>query len=191
MRSRPDHSDAVQCLSARFPLLAMLPAAMAVMGLAIGCSQPAGVPAAAGKTTAHDHDHDHDHDDHDHDDHDDDHGHGHPTTLAGAVDAIHSRLASLEKAFKDHDHDEADAIVHEIGHLLDDGEELLAKAPEAVAAKARGAWNELGDCLADVDEKLHAGGDDKDAVKAAYEAVKKKIDSAVESLREHTSSSGK
>jgi len=185
MPCRPDHSDAVKCRETRFPLLAMLPAAMAVAGFAIGCSQPASVPASAGKTAAHDHDHDHD--DHD-DDHGHDHDHDHPTTIGGAVDAIHSRLASLEKAFRDNDHDEADAIVHEIGHLLDDGEDLLAKAPEAVAAKARGAWNELGDCLADVDEKLHAAGDDRDAVKAAYEAVKTKIDAAVESLRGHVRS---
>lgn len=189
MPCRPDQSSPANCRTNRFLLLAMLPATVAVLGVAVGCSQPARVPAAAGKT-AHDHDHD-DHDHDDHGDHGDDHGHEHPTTLAGAVDAIHSRLVSLEKAFKDHDHDEADAIVHEIGHLLEDGDELLAKAPEAVAAKARGAWNELGDRLADVDEKLHAAGDDKDAVKAAYEAVRTKIESAVEALREHARSSGK
>lgn len=166
-----------------------------VVAVAVGCSgKPA--PTTAAKTGSHDDDHEHgdDHDDHEHDD---DHGHEHPTTLAGAVEAIGSRLASLEKVFTgkefaDKHLDEADSLVHEIGHLLEDGDELLEKVPEAVAAKARDAWNELDDCLGDLDEKLHAAGDDKKkAVKEAYEAVKARIGSAMESLRSHAKSAGK
>lgn len=155
--------------------------ALIVVGVAIGCGQTgAPTPSAAKKAKSHDHDHGH-HDDHDHD-------HEHPATLGEAVDRIGTMLASLEKAFKDDDHDKADSIVHAIGHLLDDGEKLLAKSPETIAAKARGAWEELGDCLADVDETLHEKGEDKSAVNKAYEGVKARIGSAIDALRVHAKS---
>lgn len=185
---------AAKCRRRRFPSLPLLAFAFAVLGVSGGCSQPAPHSAAA---TKHADDHEHAHDDGDHGDHDhhdndhaDDHGHEHPTTFAEAVDAIGSRLASLEKAFTDDDHDEADAIVHEIGHLLEDGEELLAKVPAGVAAKAREAWNELGDCLDDVDERLHAADDDRNGVKTAYEAVKDRVGSAIKALRVQANSDG-
>lgn len=180
MPCQPDHPCVAEIRNARFPILAVAFIACAAL---IGCSQPASAPPTAMKTgnaTA-----SHDHDDHDHDD---GHDHEHPTTLAGAVEAIGSRLVSLEKAFAKDDHDEADSLVHEVGHLLEDGEELLAKVPEAVAAKARDAWKEVEDCLADVDEKLHDAGDDKAAVKKAYEAVKDRISTAIEALRGHVKS---
>lgn len=184
----------MSCRTARPPLPPMAIIALTVVGVAVGCGQTATVtPSAAkkgGKPEARAHDHDH------HDDHGHDHGHDHPATLGDAVDRIGKMLASLEKAFMEDDHDEADSIVHEIGHLLEDGEGLLAKAPEAVAAKARGAWKELGDCLADVDEKLHEAADGKDAgdgksaVKKAYEGVKARIGLAIDALRGHVKSAG-
>lgn len=162
---------------------------LTIVGLAVGCG-PTGTatPPAVKKAKSHDHDHGH-HDDHDHD-------HEHPATLGEAVDRIGTMLASLEKAFKDNDHDKADSIVHAIGHLLDDGEKLLAKSPETIAAKARGAWEELGDCLAEVDEKLHDSADGKDAgdgksaVKKAYDGVRARIGSAIDALRDHAKSAG-
>lgn len=173
----------MSCRTSRLSLPPVAIVALIVVGLAVGCGQTGtATPSAAKKAKAHAHDHDH------HDDHDHEHGHEHPTTLGDAVDRIGTMLASLEKAFKDDDHDEADEIVHEIGHLLDDGEKLLAKTPEAVAAKARGAWKELGDCLADVDETLHDKGEDKSAVKKAYEGVKARIGSAIDALRGHAKS---
>ena len=190
-----------------FPGVSIAAVAIVSFTMAAGCGGPAAprVSKTGDKPMAQKHDHDHDdhdheHDDHDHDHghehgdhdhgHDDDHGHEHPTTLAAAVDAIGSKLASLDKAFTDADHDEADAIVHEIGHLLEDGGKLLSKAPQAVAAKAAGAWKEIDDCLGDVDEKLHEAGDDKEAVKKAYDAVKDRIGSAIDALRDHLKSAG-
>lgn len=171
------------CRTARLPLPPITIVALTLVGVAVGCG-PTGTPTPSTAKNAKSHAHDHDH----HDDHDHKHGHEHPATLGDAVDRIGTMLSSLEKAFKDDDHDEADAIVHEIGHLLEDGEKLLAKAPEAVAAKARGAWKELDDCLADVDEKLHDKGKDKSAVKKAYEGVKVRIGSAIDALRGHVKS---
>lgn len=184
------------CRTARLPLPTPAIASLAVVGLtivgfAVGCG-PTGTatPPAVKKAKSHAHDHGH------HDDHEHDHDHEHPATLGDAVDQISTMLASLEKAFKDDDHDKADSIVHAIGHLLDDGDKLLAKSPEAIAAKARGPWKELGDCLADVDEKLHDAADGKDAgdgksaVKKAYEAVKARIGSAIDALRDHAKSAG-
>lgn len=174
---------------ARATFAPMVIVALTVVGVAVGCGQTGtSTPSAAKKTKSHSHDHDH------HDDHEHEHGHEHPATLGDAVDQIGTMLASLEKAFNDDDHDKADSIVHAIGHLLDDGDKLLAKTPEAIAAKARNAWEELGDCLADVDEKLHDAadgkdaGDDKAAVKKAYEGVKARIGSAIDALRAHVKS---
>lgn len=156
--------------------------------IAIGCAEqrPPQTASKAGKQ-AHEADgkHDHDHDAEDHDPHE------MPDSLAEAVGRVKAVAASLEKAFADGAEDRADELVHEAGHLLEHAEELLAKAPEAVAAAAREGWGELSKCLEAVDEKLHGSDEEKAAAGKAYESVKDRLKAAIESLEKAHAAGGK
>lgn len=144
----------------------------AVATITMGCAeQPRPQTASSG---THEHDHAHDADDHD--------PHEHPETLAEAVGRVKALAASLEKAFADGAEDRADELIHEAGHLLEHAEELLSKAPEAVASAAREGWDELSKCLEGVDEKLHGSDEEKAAAGKVYESVKDRLKAAIESL---------
>lgn len=172
-----------------------LPAVVAIGCLAVlGCSPaaPPARPGAAARPTrpAADHDHDDDHD-HDHDhaaekgpkkgDHDD-HDHDHPETLAAGVAELAKMWGGIKTALKGGKLDEADDLVHEVGHLLEDLPGLVAKTKPAESAAEAGkkAIDEIFACFETIDTAVHAG--EEEAKKLDLDGLATKIESAFESL---------
>lgn len=166
--------------------------------LAIGClvvfgcgpAAPPARPAAAGRPARPEADHDHDHEhDHDHaaakagnkDDHDD-HDHAHPETLAAAVAELEKMWGGIKTALKGGKLDEADDMVHEVGHLLEDLPDLLAKSKPAEDAAQAGkkAIDEVFACFESIDTAVHAGADE--VQKLDLDGLAPKIESAFKSL---------
>jgi hypothetical protein len=170
-----------------------LPAGLALIGLTIiGCGQaatparPARPPRPAAADAGHDHGHGHDHDDHDakaamkEDDHHDDHAH--PETLAEGMTAVGTKWTGIRTALQGGKFDEADDMVHEIGHLLEDLPELLAKAkpPADVAEGAKKAIDEIFACFEAIDIALHTG--EEEAKKLDLDGLSSRIEAAMASL---------
>ena len=160
----------------------------------LGCA-PAAPPVRseaarpARPAAGHDHDHDHDHaaekaakkDDHDHD-----HDHAHPETLAAGVAELEKMWGGIKTALKGGKLDEADDLVHEVGHLLEDLPGLLAKSKPAedVAEAGKKAIDEVFACFESIDTAVHAG--EEEAKKLDLDGLATKIESAFKSLSGQT-----
>lgn len=172
-----------------------LPAGLALIGLTIiGCGQaatparPVRPPRPAAADAGHDHGHGHDHDD-DHgakaamkDDDHDDHGHAHPETLAEGMNSVGAKWTGIRTALQGGKFDEADDMVHEVGHLLEDLPELLAKAepPADVSEGAKKAIDEIFACFEAIDTALHTG--EEEAKKLDLDGLSSRIEAAMASL---------
>lgn len=166
--------------SGLLPLLAM--GCLVVIGCA-PAAPPAPKAGLAVARPAADHDHDHDHaakekDDHDHDDHD----HAHPETLAAGVAELTKMWGGIKAALKGGKLDEADDMVHDVGHLLEDLPELLAKSKpsEDVAEAGKKAIDEVFACFEAIDTALHAG--EEEAKKLDLDGLTTRVEAAFTSL---------
>jgi hypothetical protein len=138
----------------------------------MGCSaaNPPAAPAAQSK----------------HDDHGHDHGHDHPETLAEGVAGLRKLFAGLKVtlAAEKVDADDADEVVHGIGHLLEDLRGIAAKATLGDEAKAAAtkALDELEDCFGKVDEAFLDGDDQAQPPAQVLASVAERIEAAIKSL---------
>jgi hypothetical protein len=142
-------------------------AASIILGGALcGCGPAAAPPAKPAPAAVAHRDHaEHDHADHDHD---------HPTTLAGAVVEVEKAWKQIRDALKAGDRDAADDKVHEVGHLLEDCESLVAKQPAAAREAAKQGVEEIFDCFDTLDAALH--GDDDAWKKIDVDGIGKRLD---------------
>lgn len=168
-------------------------ASVAALGclVAFGCgpaAAPRPVRPARPAAAADDHDHGHKHD-HEHgsksakkDDHDDDHEHAHPETLAEGLVAVEKMWTGIRTALKAGKLDEADDMVHEVGHLLEDLPALLEKAklPAAVTEAGKKAIDEIFSCFESIDTALHAG--EEEAKKLDLDGLSSRIEAAFKSV---------
>ncbi len=152
--------------------LAAIVACTSLCGLLVlagGCTPAATPPAATPDSqAAHDDHDDHDHDGHDHGDkklpdaselaelHDE---HVHATSYNQSVEMLESMVTKARAAKEKDDHDSLDNTVHEIGHALEDVNDLATKDSLDAAAKEKiaEAVEILMDAFGKVDEKLHGG----------------------------------
>lgn len=147
-----------------------------------GCSRAPEAPQTSAPKPAAPagHDGDHDHDDHGHD-----HGdHEHPRTLSAGA----RRLAVLAASVKDHlaaeARDDADAAVHDMGHLLEDLQELVRTSDLAVDAKAAAtkALDDLFECFDALDASLHAEPGKGESPAEVHASVARRIGAAIGAL---------
>lgn len=159
-------SSASRCLSAVF-----LTAALALTGC-----EPAAPPAATtAQKAAHGHDHDHGHADHDH-----------PETLAEGVAQLAEAVAAVEKHLASGATDEADEVVHGVGHIIEDIQGLLPKenlTAEAKAAAAK-ALDEVFECFDKLDTALHAPAGKAAPPAEVHAGLKNRIDTAIKTLKD-------
>ena len=157
-------SSAFRCLS-----VVSITAALA------GC-EPAAPPAAkTAPQAAHGHDHDHGHADHDH-----------PETLAAGVAQLAEAAAAVEKHLASGATDEADDVVHGVGHIIEDIQGLLPKenlTAEAKAAAAK-ALDEVFECFDKLDTALHAPAGKGEPPAEVHAGLKSRIDAAIKSLKD-------
>jgi gas vesicle protein len=136
-------------------------------------------PTPPQKTTAQNdsHDHDHDHGDHDH-----------PETLAAGIAELETTINAVATKLASGKRDAADDALHVAGHLIEDLHGLLDGDQELSAeARAAGkkALDELFDCFDKLDTAMHAGADEaKESVADVHAAVKERIETALESLKD-------
>lgn len=107
-----------------------------------------------------------------------------PGTYAEAVKEIDELRTAIKDALAKNDIKSADEPLHEVGELLLEGDIVgLAKKAsldEAKQGEIKKAVDELWECFDKVDQKVH------NAKKGAtYEEVSDKIDTALETLRQH------
>ena len=168
----PRHSRLPSCL---------LPAIAGAMLAwpAPGCApaKPTPPQKTAAQNDSHDHDHDHDHGDHDH-----------PETLAAGIAELETTINAVATKLASGERDAADDALHAAGHLIEDLHGLLDGAQELSAeARAAGkkALDELFDCFDKLDTAMHAGADEaKESVADVHAAVKERIETALESLKD-------
>jgi hypothetical protein len=155
--------------------------AIVVGAMLAGCTEPqppaAPRPAAVARAHAHDHDHGHgksaakaaDHGDHQH-----------PHTLAAGVAEIQSLWGKVRTAIGKGDRDQADEHVHEVGHLLEDLEGLLAAVPEEAREGGKKAMEEIFDCFDTLDTAFHGAEDDWK--KVDLDALSPRLEAAFKTL---------
>jgi hypothetical protein len=165
----------------------------------VGCN-PTTPPVAPAKPVAaahadHGHDHgkedSHDHGkktDKDHADHDDP-DHAHPKTLAAGVLELEAMWGQVKESLKAGDRDKADDKVHEVGHLLEDFEGLLAKEKAEAQEAGKKATEEVFDCFDKLDAAFH--GDEDDLKKLDLNALGERLEAAIKTLKGLTTGSGK
>lgn len=165
-------------------------AAAAIMAMIVsaGCQRTPEAPRTSGSETAApavtDHDHGHDHD-HEHADHDHDHGdHAQPRTLSEGTKQLAALAASVKQHLAAEAREDADAMVHELGHLLEDLPELVRTSDLAVDAKAAAtkALDELSECFMAVDESLHGEPGQGKPPAEVHASVAKQIEAAIAAL---------
>jgi hypothetical protein len=162
----------------RIPPSAVL-VALTLSTIATGCGSPpppaaAPKPGTTTKTNRAD-DHGHDHGDHDH-----------PATLAEGVEQLQKALATITSSLATGAKDAADDAVHDVGHLLEDLEQLVEKQEWTAEVKETGrkALAELTECFDKLDQALHAAeGEGESAVKVLG-SVTERIGKAIVSLGE-------
>ncbi len=168
----------VQCVAGKAPCLpgaarrSASAAGLAIVGaLVAGCSEPPppAPPRPAAVARAHDHEHDHDHGDHEH-----------PRTLAAGVAEIQSLWGKVRTAMGKGDRDTADEHVHEVGHLLEDLEGLLAAVPEEAREGGKNAMEEIFDCFDTLDTAFH--GEEDDWKKVDLDALSPRLEAAFKTL---------
>ena len=117
-----------------------------------------------------------DHDDHgDHGDHEGHSDHAHPETYADAVHEIEEMHGAIKAAFAKKDKDAAHGPLHDIGHILEEVDELAAKA--SLSAEQLAAVKKANEVLFDGYTKLDDMFHDGDEVK--YEDLSKELDAAL------------
>jgi hypothetical protein len=147
---------------------------MAALALT-GC-EPAAPPAAkTAQKAAHGHDHDHDHADHDH-----------PETLAAGVAQLAEAAAAVEKHLASGATDEADEVVHGVGHIIEDIQGLLPKENRTAEAKAAAAkaLDEVFECFDKLDTALHAPAGKGEPPAEVHAGLKNRIDAAIKALKD-------
>lgn len=119
-------------------------------------------------------------------DHDDDHDHAHPATLAEGVAALRKLATDIGTKLAGGSRDDADDMVHDLGHVLEDLPALAAKATlsEEAADVAKKAIGELEECFGKLDEALHAAEGQGDSPAEVHASLKDRIEAALESLEE-------
>lgn len=139
---------------------AWLPVLATVVVVAPGCGEPAPAPVvgpvpAAVKPADHDHGHDHEHGAAATG------GHVHPETLPAAVTELKELVAKVREALASGDREKADGPVHEVGHLLEDIEGLVAKAklPAEREAAVKQALGEIFQAFDTLDTAIHGDAD--------------------------------
>jgi hypothetical protein len=130
--------------------------------LTAGCA-PSAPPAATARVD----------DSHKHDGHGHDHGgeaYESPNTIAAGIAELEKVCASVKAELAAGKHDQADAKVHMVGHLLDDLRGLVTDSKPAaeVEQAAKKALDDIFDCFDKMDTALHA----------ADESVKQSLDYA-------------
>jgi hypothetical protein len=148
---------------------------------AAGCNQAppaAPTPRPVAATRAEEHDHDHAHgkaaapaEDHEHE---------HPRTLSAGVAELETLWGRVRKAMGKGDRDKADEHVHEVGHLLEDVEGLLATVPEESREVGKKAMEEIFDCFDSLDRAFH--GDEDEWKKVDLEALAPRLEAAFKTL---------
>ena len=160
----------------RVSLVAVSAAALCCVAM-MGCESKK-PPAASGTKPAASHDHHHDHD-HGHD-------HDHPETLAAGVAELEKALADVKRHLAADAKEKADDVVHDIGHLVDDLQGLVAKAslPAAAQAAAKKSLDELFECFDTLDTALHAKEGDGEPPAKVHESLAERIAAAVRALKD-------
>ena len=110
--------------------------------------------------------------------------HVHAETLADAVKELDSICATIKAAFGKDDAEAAHDPLHEVGHVLEEIPDLIAKSAldEAGKAEAKAARDSLFDAFNAVDEGMHGSGGKK------YAEVSDAIDAALKTLVEKAKS---
>lgn len=144
----------------------LIPVILVCSVFVFGCVGEKPAPQAGG---GHDHDHDHGHEG----------GHHHPETFAEAVAEIAEMKTAIQTALSEGDTDKADGPVHEIGHILEELEELAKKAElsEEQIAEVKAATETLFASFAALDETIHGKEDGK-----SWDDVGEDINAAVTKL---------
>jgi hypothetical protein len=144
---------------------------------ASGCGSPT-PPAASPKpgpavTHAHSDDHEHDHGDR-----------AHPATLAEGVEQLQKSLATITTSLATGAKDAADDAVHDVGHLLEDLEQLVEKQEWTAELKETGrtALAELTECFDKLDQALHAAEGEGESAVNVLGSVTERIGKAIVSL---------
>jgi hypothetical protein len=106
-----------------------------------------------------------------------DHGadHAHAETLAGAVKELEGICATIKAAFAKDDAEAAHEPMHEVGHVLGEIPDLVAKSTldDAGKAEVKKAAETLFEAFSAVDESMHGSGGKK------YSDVAESIDAAL------------
>jgi len=173
--------------------------------LCAGCSQPTATPPKGGSASTApkqgpaEHDHDHDHGDHDHgksegedkgdeamEEKDDAHEHAHPKTLAEGIENLEKLFGSVKEHIAAGAKDSADDAVHEIGHVLESLQGLVATSTLAQEGKqaAGKALDELFDCFDSLDQALHAEEGKGDSPQDALGKVAERLEAAFKTIKE-------
>ena len=139
----------------------------------VGCEPPQG---SSGTQAGHGEDHAHDHGD--------DHRgeHQHPETYEEALAEIKELHESVREVFTSGgDPHDADADVHEVGHLLEDLPDLAEMLDLSVEAmsEVKQAADRAFEAYADLDTLIHDG---PDAVDVTFEEVNEIVDAALADL---------
>ncbi len=111
-----------------------------------------------------------------------DHGHDHPETLADAVKELQSTCATIKAAYEKDDAEAAHEPMHEVGHLLEQFPDLIAKSDldEAGKEEAKKAAESLFESYNAVDAGMHGQEGKK------YADVSEAIDASLQVLLEKT-----
>jgi hypothetical protein len=124
----------------------------------LGCNPP---KPAEPKTGEHQHEHEHEH---------------HFASYSEAVAGLDEEIGEVKDAAEAGDLAKADEPVHHVGHILDDLSKLAEKdgiAPDEI----KGAKDELFDCFAKIDAKIHGG------TGSTYDELADRIAAAMDTLR--------
>ncbi len=151
--------------------------AMTASMAATGCGSqapPAAGPQAgpaAGKPHAGDHAHDHG-------------DHVHAATLAEGLEQLQKALATITTSLATGAKDAADEAVHEVGHILEDLEQLVEKQEWTAELKETGrkALAELTECFDKLDQALHAAEGEGESALNVLGSVTERIGKAIVSL---------
>jgi hypothetical protein len=151
-----------------------LPVVSVMAAIALAGCEPAAPPAAKTAPKAA-HGHDHDHADHDH-----------PETLAAGVVQLAEAAAAVEKHLASGATDEADEVVHGVGHIIEDIQGLLPKENLSADAKAAAAkaLDEVFECFDKLDTALHAPAGKGEPPAEVHAGLKSRIDAAIKSLKD-------
>lgn len=144
---------------------------LVALPLAGGCGSRTAAPPAP--RAAHGHGHDHGHADHDH-----------PETLAEGVAELKTAAADVKAHLAAGKADEADGVVHGIGHLIEDLQGLLPKEKLSAEGKtaAAKALDEIFTAFDELDTALHAPKGKGDSPAEVHARLSQRIEEAIAAL---------